>query len=788
MKKVDYARASTFEEASELLKSGKDSHLIAGGTDILGILKDEILKDYPEELIDIKRISNAGHIELKDDKLIIGALAKLSDVAESPFVKEHAPIIAEAAKSVATPLVRNMGTIGGNICQDTRCWFYRYPEKVGGQLFCSRKGGPTCYAIHGDNRYHSIFGGLKTHTSECTRNCPAGTNISEYLEELRHGNWNGAARFILNVNPLPMVTSRICPHPCQDDCNQGEYGECVNIHAVERAVGDYILKNKDTYYAKPDKETGKKIAIVGAGPGGLTAAYYLRQMGHSVTIFDSHEKAGGVLRYGIPHYRLPRTILDEVIGALENMGIVFKQNTIIGDAMTMKDLEKDYEKIFLGTGAWKQPILGINKEELTTFGLDFLTEVNTYLNSKVTDELLVCGGGNVAMDVALTAKRLGVKNVQLVCLEQEHEMPASAEEIARAKEEGVEIFNGWGLKSVLEKKGEVIGLLSKKCLSVFDENGRFNPVYDENDTRTFDASTIILATGQKVSLDFLGDYADQLKTARGLIDVDEDTFQTKDKKIFAGGDAVTGPDLAISAIHAGGVAAKVIGNQLGTTFEAYRREKGFLTYDKKNITRLENIKQKELPVEKRSLTDEDNFSLTMDEAVSEASRCMNCGCYSVNASDISPALVALDATIKTNMREINASDFSTQILRVSDVLKKGEIVEEITIPLYKEAIMQYDKFRIRDSVDFAIASLATVFCIKDNKFKKASVVLGGVAPVPVKAFEVEEFLIGKEANTETAEKAAELVVKNALPMEKNDYKVHEVKVLMKNAILGVKEA
>ncbi|MEM5768535.1 MAG: FAD-dependent oxidoreductase, partial [Bacillota bacterium] len=440
MKSFEYIKANSYEEASEMLKKTpkNEATVMAGGTDLLNVFKQSILAEHPDSVINLKAIPDSSGISTDNGGITVKAMTKLTEIAESPVIQKKAAALAEAAHSVASPIIRNLGTIGGNLCQDVRCWYYRYPHEVGGRMDCSRKGGDTCYAIQGENRYHSIFGGMKTHADPCSKGCPAGTDIPAYMAKIREGDWDAAARIVMQVNPMPMFTSRICPHPCQDDCNQNNYGECVSVYCVERTLGDYILKHADKFYKKPANETGKKVGIIGAGPGGLTCAYYLRAQGHDVTVIDAHEKAGGVLQYGIPHYRLPRDMIQSFVRALEGMGVKFELNTIIGKDLQVDDVENRFDRIYFGTGAWKQPILGIQGEELTQFGLDFLVEVNTYLKKAINNNnVLVCGGGNVAMDVALTAKRLGVKNVRLICLEKESEMPASVEEIARAKEEGV---------------------------------------------------------------------------------------------------------------------------------------------------------------------------------------------------------------------------------------------------------------------------------------------------------------------------------------------------------------
>lgn len=780
MREFEHISARSFEEASALLRSG-NAEAMAGGTDLINVYKHSILAEHPDTVVDIKRIPDAAGIEKANGRVTVKALTKLSDISGSDAVPKA---LSEAAHSVATPLIRNLGTIGGNICQDVRCWYYRYPHEVGGRMNCARKGGDTCFAINGENRYHSIFGGMKVHATPCSSQCPAGTNIPAYMEQIRLGNWDEAARIIMRVNPMPMCTSRICPHPCQDKCNQCGYGESVSVHCVERTVGDYILKHADKFYVKPEHETGKRVTIIGAGPGGLTAAYYLRSAGHDVTVIDVHEKAGGVLTYGIPHYRLPKDIVQAFVSALEGMGIKFRLNTAVGKDVTVDELLDTNDKLYFSTGAWKQPILGLQGESLTEFGLDFLVEVNSFLKTAIDNDVLVCGGGNVAMDVALTAKRLGAKNVSLVFRKRKDQLSASSEEIARAEEEGIVFNECWGLKRVVtDENGKVTGLETKKCVTVYNDDGSYTQEYDENDTRIFNATTIILATGQKVDMSFLGDkLGAQIKTARGLFEVDSETNRTPNEKIYAGGDAVTGPNIAIRAIAAAGRAAKAMSSELGAAVEVPGCEKGFLTFDAEGIKQPENAKLRERSVSERSLTDEDCASLTTEEARAEACRCMNCGCYSVNASDIANVLVALDGEIVTTEKTIPARGFFTTKLKAYDMLERGELVTAVNVPDMEGWVTGYHKDRLRDAIDFALVSLAYAYKLENGCIADISLVFGGVAPVPVKLDEVEALLRGKKPTKELAEEAGALAVKNAVPMSLNAYKVSAAKALVTRLI------
>lgn len=785
MKNILYVRPATCQEASRELEKG--SVIMAGGSDLLGGMKADIYPQYPEKLVSLKGIPGLEGIWEEEGGLRIGAMTKLTALAESKAVKERAPMLAEAAHSVATPLIRNMATIGGNICQDVRCWFYRYPHEIGGRLDCARKGGETCFGIQGDNRYHSIFGGMKTGATPCTTECPAGTDIPAYMEQIRRDNWEEAARIIMKANPFPMLTSRVCPHTCQEHCNQCKNGDSVSIHSVERALGDYILEHAGQFYKASEQETGKRAGIVGAGPAGLAAAYFLRKQGHQVTVYDKMEEAGGVLMYGIPEYRLPKHYVRDIVAALEKMGIRFAMNTCVGKDIMIEQIEEENDTVFLDTGAWKQPILGIDGESMTQFGLNFLVEVKKFMAKQIGKEVLVCGGGNVAMDVALTAVRLGAEKVKLVCLEQRNEMPATEEEIQRALEEGVELINGQGLNKVIYDGDKIIGLEAKKCTAVFDEKGRFHPQYEETELTLIESDCIILATGQRVDLDFLGDkFKEQIQSARGLIEVGEHN-DTRKPGVYAGGDAATGPSVAIKAIRAGVNAAHSMSQYMGYPMETCVKSEGLIQCDTEKIHDTVGAVEKDTPVKERCLDKEDSISLDREAAKNEAGRCMNCGCYSVNASDLTPVLLALHGIIKTTKREISASDLFTAKLKIADMLDQDEIVTEIFVPTEKSARMHYDKFRLRDSVDFAMVSLATSYVLDNGVIKKADVVLGGVAPVPMRREEAENYLIGKTPTVKIAQKAADIALEEANPFEKNAYKVDIAKSLIKNSVLRLAE-
>ena len=785
MKHFKYQTPETFGEAAEILKASHPGQaaVMAGGTDLLGVLKDELLLEYPETIVALRDIPGTSYVKKEDGAVKIGAMTTLDEIENDETLKaDSLKAVSAAAYSVASPIIRTRATIGGNLCQDVRCWFYRYPGQVGGTLPCMRKGGSECFAIRGDNRYHSVFGGMKACKTPCSAECPAGTDIPNYMAHYRKGDLEGAARILMQANPLPMMTSRVCAHTCQTKCNRCSTDEAVAIHRVERVVGDYIMAHLDEFYKAPAKETGKKIALIGAGPAGLAAAYYLRNAGHTVTVYDAMEEPGGCLMYAIPNFRLPKEYVRTIVKAIEKMGVKFVCGTKLGENLQISELTEANDKIFIATGAWKRPVLGFDGEEFTEFGLQFLVDVNKWVNKKERNHVLVVGGGNVSMDVAITAKRLGAKSVTLCCLEQRHEMPASAEEVERAEEEGVVIKNGWGPVRVKYEGQKIQGMTLRACTALRDETGRFNPTYDDATTLDVDADSILLATGQRVDLSFL-DNELTLAMNRGLITVEPETQRSSDPKVYAGGDAVTGPTTVIKGIASGRRAAEAINDELGADNPARDELQGFLRFDRETASLKTANNGHNVDAAARRIDKEDSTSLTYEEGLEEAKRCMNCGCYSVNASDLSPVMVMMDATVKTSLgREIAAADFFCTNLKSYANLEQDEVVTELVIPEKEGYVTGYEKFRMRSSIDFSMASLAWAYRLEGGQIADIRLVLGAVAPVPVRLFKVEEFLRGKVPTAEIAAEAGEMATEGTESMGHNDYKIDEIRTFVRRLV------
>jgi NADPH-dependent glutamate synthase beta subunit-like oxidoreductase len=464
----------------------------------------------------------------------------------------------------------------------------------------------------------------------CKAACPVHIDIPGYLRMIAHGRTDEANAIIREKVPFPGVLGRVCIHPCEQVCRCGEVNESISVCALKRyaADGDNGLWRKGSRVAGG---TGKKVAVIGAGPAGLTVAFYLCKQGHTVCVFDASSQPGGMMRYGIPRFRLPREVLNREINDIFDLGIDFKPNQRLGRNFTLEGLKNDgYDAVFLGVGAQQNRRIspeGCNSPDVI-WGVELLRQAAEGRDVKLKGSVLVIGGGNVAVDVALTALRCGATDVRMACLEGLDEMPASPWEIEEARQEGVQILYSWGPDKILSQDGKVIGMDLVQCTCVFDEQGNLCPEFSDK-KKCIRVDQIIMALGQAVDLSFLEENS-PIKAERGLILVDEDTLETGMPGVYAGGDATRTPGTIIHAIGAGRRAAESIDQALGgcgqideVLFERGRpddhlgREEGFAAFAREKVPVLD-------VANRVNSFREVAIGYSPEQAAREAGRCLQC--------------------------------------------------------------------------------------------------------------------------------------------------------------------
>jgi formate dehydrogenase major subunit len=465
----------------------------------------------------------------------------------------------------------------------------------------------------------------------CQLNCPARTDCQGYVGLIANGEYDSAIKLIKNKIPLPASIGRVCPHPCEKACRRKNVEEPINIAQLKAFAADIDL-NKESYLPDVMVRSGKKVAIIGGGPAGLTAAYYLNIMGHSVTVYDMMDKMGGMLRYGIPQYRLPKEVLDKEIAIIEKSGVKLVNNVKLGKDFTIESLKAENDAVIVAVGAWKSSSMRTPGEDLEGVygGIDFLRAVIKGNPPEIGEKVAICGGGNTAMDACRTAVRLGAKEVYVIYRRTRAEMPADALEIDEAEEEGV-IYKF--LTNPISFNGEN-GKLKSVTLQIMelgepDASGRRRPIPVEGKTEEIPLDSVILAIGQKL---VQGDVSELQLNDRGNIEADPDFFTTNLDGVFAIGDATNrGASIAIEAIGEADRCAKAVdaylnGQSLDTRVPYIsKREESTIDYsDRKKQARLN---PKVLAPEVRNKNfDEVSLGFTEEEAQAEASRCLECGC------------------------------------------------------------------------------------------------------------------------------------------------------------------
>ncbi len=475
-------------------------------------------------------------------------------------------------------------------------------------------------------------------TSPCKTECPSHVSVQGYVKLASQGKYTDALKLIKKDNPFPAICGRICPHPCESQCTRGNVDEPVAIDPIKRFIADQELK-ADVRYVPAIKDNpvsgGQKVAVVGAGPSGLSCAYYLAIEGYKVTVFEKEKMLGGMLTMGIPPFRLGRDTINAEIDVLRQLGVKFRTGVEVGKFLTMEQLRNEgYKAFYFAIGAQNSRKLGLEGEDLpgVIAGIDFLRDINLDKGMTLSGPVAVIGGGNVAIDVARTAIRAGASSVDMYSLESREEMPAWEDELAEAIEEGIKLNPSWGPKAILQKDGKVTGLELKKCTSVFDENRNFKPTFDENTTKTVEATTILVAIGQSINWGGLMAGTGCKLTDTRTIKV-ADSLQTDEPDIFAGGDAVTGPKIVIDAIAAGKHAAVsihrylrgdalMLGREGEFRFKAInKKDLDFSGYDRIPRQRTANLD----PAARTKTFAETSLGFTEEQVRKEAERCLGCG-------------------------------------------------------------------------------------------------------------------------------------------------------------------
>lgn len=480
-----------------------------------------------------------------------------------------------------------------------------------------------------------------TGTAPCKTACPAHVAVQGYLKLAKEGRYDDALALIKKDNPLPAVCGHVCNRRCEDACTRGTVDEAVAIDEVKRFLAERDLNAETRYIPKktiPSLKGGfdEKIAIIGAGPAGLSCAYYLALTGYKPTIFEKNEEPGGMLRYGIPSYKLEKDLLAAEIDVIRELGVEIRCGVEIGKDITIEELrEQGYKGFYVAIGCQRGRKPGITGENAkgTYVAVDFLREAGAKESFALDGDVVVVGGGNVAIDAARISSRCVDAKISMFCLEQRENMPASKEEITEALEEGIELNCGWGPKEVLEEDGKVAGVVFKKCIRVLDEQGRFSPEYDEEQTVTIPCKHVIFSVGQAIEWGNMLDNLDLKRRPNGGALADKLTYQTSEPDIFVGGDVYTGPRFAIDAIAAGREGAISLHRYVheNCTLTIGRNRRDFVELDKNNISvDSYDTSKRQIPAKADEKAQAATFrdlshSLTEEQVKAETSRCLSCG-------------------------------------------------------------------------------------------------------------------------------------------------------------------
>ena len=478
---------------------------------------------------------------------------------------------------------------------------------------------------------------LSDHTGDCkgpcSLNCPAGTDCQGYVKLIAQGKFKEAVELVKDKVPLPASIGRVCPHPCETACRRKMVEDSISIAFLKSFAADEDLKSGDKFMPELAQSTGKSVGIIGGGPAGLTAAYFLAIKGHKVTIYDAMPKMGRMLRYGIPQYRLPKEVLDLEIKSISELGVEMKNNIKIGTDITFDEIKLNHDATLVAIGAWKSSSMRIDGENLDGVlgGIDFLRTIALGNPAKIGKRVAVIGGGNTAMDACRSAVRLGAEDVYVIYRRTRAEMPAEKVEIDEAEEEGVEYKFLNNPVEIIGENGKVKAVKVQKMeLGEPDAGGRRKPVPVDGAFEVIELDNVIMAIGQKINID--GFEAVEL-TSRGNIAADEKTYRTSVDGVFAVGDATNrGAGIAIEAIGEAQKAAGVIDSYLSGKTVGYKKpyvvEKTVTAADLADRQKISRAKMPQRSADERKKDfDEINLGFSKETAMNEAARCLECGCH-----------------------------------------------------------------------------------------------------------------------------------------------------------------
>lgn len=547
-----------------------------------------------------------------------------------------------------------------------------------------------------DYRDHNRINCHDTGTAPCKTACPAHIAVQGYLKMAAQGRYRDALALIKKENPFPAVCGRVCNRRCEDACTRGSVDAAVAIDEVKKFIAQQDL-NADTRYVPPVVQPSnrgpftEKIAIIGGGPAGLSCAYYLAEKGYKPTVFEKNAQPGGMLVYGIPSYKLEKDVVAAEVDVLRQMGVEIRCGVEVGRDVTLAGLrEEGYKAFYLAIGCQGGRMAGVPGEDApgVSTAVDFLRAVGEDEAHRVEGRAVVIGGGNVAIDVARVAGRCGADTVAMYCLEPREKMPASAEEVTEALDEGVELHCGWGPKEILSENGRVTGVVFKKCVSLFDESGCFAPSYDEAETRTVACERVFLSIGQSIQWGELLENSKVELGRGGAAQADPVTYQTAEPDVFVGGDVYTGPKFAIDAIAAGKQAAVSIHRfvQPGSSLTIGRDRRTFVELDKDNLalgeydsTARQLAGMDEAVDYHRSFRDA-HKTLTEEQVKLETARCLGCG-----ASIVDPNK-CIGCGVCTTKCEFDAIHLSRELPECSRMVKAEDKFKAILPYMLKRQV------------------------------------------------------------------------------------------------------